>query len=191
MWVQGILQEQMWVQDVVQNVGSGNPPRRADVELEVILPPGLDLADGHAKEVVAELGRMAAKTPSRSICRSELATGRSEWIGLWNSTLELATGGSTCSSAPSAREWQWAGQWAGNGNGPVDWGNQGCRMVTSREGNSPRFAGSLQPGSLGGHSSILSWALPVPCKPCAWLDVYSIETKPRQASREMPELCQK
>ena len=76
MWVQGILQEQMWVQDVVQNVGSGNPPRRADVELEVILPPGLDLADGHAKEVVAELGRMAAKTPSRSICRSELATGR-------------------------------------------------------------------------------------------------------------------
>ena len=71
MWVQGILQEQMWVQDVVQNVGSGNPPRRADVELEVILPPGLDLADGHAKEVVAELGRMAAKTPSRWICRSE------------------------------------------------------------------------------------------------------------------------
>ena len=45
------------------NVGAGNPPR-ADVgagymELEVILPPGWDLVDGHAKEVVAELGRIA------------------------------------------------------------------------------------------------------------------------------------
>ena len=44
------------------------------------------------------LQRLAPKTPSGSICHSK-------WKARWNSNFEVATGGSTYSSAPYAPEW--------------------------------------------------------------------------------------
>ena len=155
MWVQDTVQ--MWAQDFIQeqmlgagyrpNVGAGNPPR-ADVgagyppnvgavyppnagagymELEVILPPGWDLVDGHAKEVVAELGRIAEAggqdplqmdLPFRVASTEEFHLGTcSRWFYLLKCTVcdRMAVTKSGDSNGPEhwARKagWSWKKSW--------------------------------------------------------------------------------
>ena len=105
-----------------RNAGSssaGYPPRAdvgaGSVELEVLLPRELDVTDGHAMEVVAELGRIAeagGQDPIRihlpfqveSTLEFQFRSGN-RWFYLLKCTL--------CTRMAVTK--------SGNGNGPVDW----------------------------------------------------------------------
>ena len=97
------------------------------MELEVILPPGWDLVDGHAKEVVAELGRIAEAggqdplqmdLPFRVASTEEFHLGTcSRWFYLLKCTVcdRMAVTKSGDSNGPEhwARKagWSWKKSW--------------------------------------------------------------------------------
>ena len=103
-----------------ESASSAGYPPRADVgagsvELEVLLPRELDVTDGHAMEVVAELGRIAeagGQDPIRihlpfqveSTLEFQFRSGN-RWFYLLKCTL--------CTRMAVTK--------SGNGNGPVDW----------------------------------------------------------------------